>query len=77
MFSHYQVTFQKQILGLIEFEDLVIDSGLEAKALLKVGCPKTLEFSACSFLTIESQNWEVKMQVYYLGVVRDVGNEQN
>lgn len=56
MFSHYQVTFQKQILGLIEFEDLVIDSGLEAKALLKVGCPKTLEFSACSFLTIESQN---------------------
>ena len=35
MFSHYQVIFQKQILGLIEFEDLVIDSGLEAKALVK------------------------------------------
>lgn len=43
----------------------------------QVGCPKTLESSACLFLTIESQNWEVKMQVYYVGVVRDVGNEQN
>lgn len=77
MFSHYQIIFQRQTLGLIEFEDLVIDSGLEVKVLLKVGCPKTLEFSACSFLRIESQNGEVKIQGYYLGVVMDVGNEQN
>ena len=44
------------------FEDLVIDSGLETKALLSMGCPETLEFSACSFHRTESQKGEGKMQ---------------
>lgn len=42
-----------------------------------MGYPKTLEFSACSFLRVESPKWEVKTQAYYLGVVMDVNNEQN
>lgn len=58
------------------FEDLVIDSGLETKALLSMGCPETLEFSACSIRRTESQK-EGKMQACYLELVLEVNNEQN
>lgn len=59
------------------FEALVIDSGLETKALLSMGYPKMLEFSACSVLRTEFQKGKFKMQVCYLEVVMDITKEQN
>lgn len=54
----------------------MIDSGLKTKALLNTGCPKTLDFSACSLLRTELQK-EVKMQECYFGLVIDVNSRQN
>lgn len=61
-FFHYQIIFKRQVLGKIWFECLVLDSELKTKAVLNMGCQKTLEFLACSLLRTESQKGEVKMQ---------------
>lgn len=54
-----------------------MNSGLETKAMLNMGCWKTQEFSACSFFRIETQTGEATMQARYLGVVMHANNEQN
>lgn len=43
-----------------------MNSGLETKAMLNMGCWKTQEFSAYSFFRIETQTGEATMQARYI-----------